>query len=333
MSTVIEAAVTDTIPLSVEQTVPRSLVHKRSLENVFLTEVRPRGENHFVCAGRIPTVHRFFNDTGRTPQKDILFYTELGQQASLAISHTFLGVSKEDIVVFEQSQAWMRDVAWRSGQHSTADSVITEITIHETETRKSKAVSRVVGEQIMSIGGQQVFHGMGAWTIQPAALFRRLRKMSQQNLQASTESPLQDVGFELSRLMHIVRDSVVIFVPISNVDRTQFVTSLIVDDTHRYFFDHPCDHVPGMLLLEGCMQLAQAAVSKRTSVPRHQIAVSAYDVDFRQFVECDAPVKMAAQFPEPPNKSDNRQPTNVEIAFSQKNVLCGTATVTVAFLN
>src|SRR4030095_1296374 len=95
MSTLLEDVLIHGSQLSFEQTVPRALVHKRSLENVLLTEVRSCGANRYVCAGHIPTAHRFFNDAGRTPQKDVLFYTELGRQASLAISHTFLGVSKD----------------------------------------------------------------------------------------------------------------------------------------------------------------------------------------------------------------------------------------------
>ncbi|TME33294.1 MAG: hypothetical protein E6I75_15685 [Chloroflexi bacterium] len=31
---------------------------------------------------------------------------------------------------------------------------------------------------------------------------------------------------------------------------------LIVDEAHSYFFDHPLDHVPGILLIEGALQLA-----------------------------------------------------------------------------
>ncbi len=32
---------------------------------------------------------------------------------------------------------------------------------------------------------------------------------------------------------------------------------LLVDQTHPFFFDHPLDHVPGLLLLEGAVQAAQ----------------------------------------------------------------------------
>src|SRR5688572_20959961 len=165
MSTLIEDALIDAVELSFEQTVPRSLVHKRCIENVLLTEIKDCGDDKFICAGRIPSAHRFFNDAGRTPQKDILFYTELGRQASLAICHTFLGVGREGVFIFEQSQAWLAEAAWRSAIRP-ADSVVTEIRIHQTDRRRDNAVSRVVAEHIMSIGAEQVFHGTGAWTVQ-----------------------------------------------------------------------------------------------------------------------------------------------------------------------
>ena len=56
-----------TIAFSFEQTVPRALVHKRAVENVLLTEVGVRTADRFICGGRVPTLHRFFNDACRTP--------------------------------------------------------------------------------------------------------------------------------------------------------------------------------------------------------------------------------------------------------------------------
>src|SRR5688572_11265447 len=111
-------AIIDT-PLRVEQTVPRAWVHKRSLDNVLVTEIRACADDRFICAGRLPTAHRFFNDTGRQPYSDILFYTELGRQASLAVSHAFLNVAADDVFIFEGSHAALTDVVWRSPSPST----------------------------------------------------------------------------------------------------------------------------------------------------------------------------------------------------------------------
>lgn len=316
MSTLVEDALLDTFDLSFEQTVPRSLVHKRSLENVLLTEVRAVADDRFVCAGRIPTAHRFFNDAGRAPHNDILFYTELGRQASLGVSHTFLGVSKEDVFIFEQSQAWLTPVALSKGTPGI-DSVVIEIKIRDIERRKNNAVSRVVAEHIMFVGSDEVFRGTGAWTVQTAALFQRLRRMSKNRPEAAADGRVHAV--------HAHRENVVITPPQPNDAAEEFVTSLIVDETHPYFFDHPCDHVPGMLLLEGSAQLAKAATVRVAPSPARRLQVSAYDMNFVQFVETNSPITLSARV------SANDAAAGVHISISQQNVVCGTATLTVAF--
>src|SRR5436190_11415700 len=168
----------DTVPLSLEQTVPRAWVHKRSLDNVLLTEIRACGPDRFICAGRLPTAHCFFNDAGRTPHSDILFYTELGRQASLAVCHAFLDVGTEDVFVFEGSDAVITDAVWQPAAELAWNSAAIEIRIPEMTRRKNNAISRVVAEHTMWAGTQRVFHGTGAFTVQSAALFQRLRRTS-----------------------------------------------------------------------------------------------------------------------------------------------------------
>ncbi len=177
MPPLLHDALIDSVPLSFEQTVPRAWVHKRSLDNVLLTEIRSAAPDRFICAGRIPTAHGFFNDAaGRTPHNDILFYTELGRQASLAMCHAFLDVSPEDVFIFEGSDAAVTEAAWTPGGDAARDSVAIEIRIPDLTRRKNNAVSRVVTEHTMWVGTHRVFDGTAAFTIQPAALFHRLRK-------------------------------------------------------------------------------------------------------------------------------------------------------------
>lgn len=54
-----------------------------------------------------------------------------------------------------------------------------------------------------------------------------------------------------------------------------------IDDTHPVLFDHPCDHIPGMLLLEALRQAACA----RLGVPEaHLVSLGA---TFHRFAELD----------------------------------------------
>jgi hypothetical protein len=320
----------DTAHLSGVQRVVNSLVHKHSLENVLLTEISTCGDNRFIGAGRIPTEHVFFNSPGKTPWKDILFYTELGRQASLAISHSFLDVSTEDVFIFERSEAAVTDPVWKSPLHTPLDSILVDVRIQEITRRRNNAVSHVVADHFLSIGGQQVFRGTGAWSIQPAALFQRLRRTSTARTLAAPFDARTCADVRVARPRLEAPANAVISRPEYVPNTPAFVSSLIVDPRHPYFFDHPCDHVPGMLLLEGSAQLALAAFAGTTSVPPGTSAVCAYDVNFAQFVECELPTTLTAYVA--PQKSSDLRPPVVNVSISQQDVVCGTTTMKIAFL-
>ena len=330
MPPLLHDALIDTVPLSFEQTVPRAWVHKRALENVLLTELRACGDDRFICAGRLPRAHCFFNDAGRAPHNDILFYTELGRQASLAVCHAFLDVSTEDVFIFEGSDAAVTDTAWSPACHAAHGSVVIEIRITELTRRKNNAVSRVVTEHRMWIGTDHVFTGTGAFTIQPAALFARLRKISATRNSTTPSCAPQDftAGTRTGRVPRASGTNISISTPSRDERTGGLAASLIVDQAHPYFFDHPCDHVPGMLLLEGCAQLALATYGETTGTDA--AGISAYDVSFTQFVESGVETRLTAHVdPQDPTADDASRPA-VRLVISQQATVCGTATLRLA---
>jgi len=66
---------------------------------------------------------------------------------------------------------------------------------------------------------------------------------------------------------------------------------LLVDEAHPYFFDHPLDHVPGILLIEGALQLAEYAV------PGLQQAhfIHGLSIRFHRYVQKERPVTIELQ--------------------------------------
>jgi hypothetical protein len=323
MSTLIEDRSVESSRFSFEQTVPRSLVHKSSLDNVLLTEIKSVAEDRFICAGRIPTAHGFFNSAGRTPRKDILFYTELGRQASLAISHMFMGAGRDEVFIFEGSTA---AITAGANLKPASGSIITEIQVSETQRRRNGAVTKIVAEQNMSIDGRHVFKGEGAWSIQPAALFQRLRRMSAVRASAPPAISLETAPRRRNA------QNVVITTPEFSRTGGEAISSLIVDESHAYFFDHPCDHVPGMLLLEGCAQLAVAAIAEDAAASPADLWIAGYGVNFAQFVEPGIPVTLTARLVETAETNDSLKAA-VRVDISQQDVVSGTTTMTVAFSN
>lgn len=62
---------------------------------------------------------------------------------------------------------------------------------------------------------------------------------------------------------------------------------LLVDQTHPFFYDHPLDHVPGILLIEGALQLARAWSAAAVPEPARLESVR---VDFRRYCLHGAPI-------------------------------------------
>jgi hypothetical protein len=315
-----QRAVIETAAPSIEQPAIRTLAHKRFPENVLLTEIRACADDHFVCIGRIPTDHRFFNDVGRTPHEDILFYTEVGRQASLAVTHEFLNVGLDDVFIFERSQAAITPAIWNLARQSQSDTVVIEIKVKDTVRRKN-TVTRVIAEHFMTVGGHHVFRGTGTWTMQSAALFKRLRR-------SAVDTASQVEGPDLLRPYP---SNIVISASEFAPDTGALSASLIVDATHPYFFDHPCDHVPGMLLLEGCAQLSLDACAQAGIAPSQRMALMAYDMDFTQFVECNVPTTLTARVSTDQGGTSPTMAPPIEVVVSQRGAVAGIARMSIGF--
>jgi 2-oxo-3-(phosphooxy)propyl 3-oxoalkanoate synthase len=72
-------------------------------------------------------------------------------------------------------------------------------------------------------------------------------------------------------------------------------SQLRVDETNPYFFDHPLDHVPGILLIEGFLRLTEHAVAQQGDGPDGATAhVSFLDIALDRFCEKDRPTRLEA---------------------------------------
>jgi hypothetical protein len=68
--------------------------------------------------------------------------------------------------------------------------------------------------------------------------------------------------------------------------RADISEEIVVDEGHPFFFDHPLDHVPGILLIDGILALLE-----QLRGPRH---VSLLDVRFRAFCEKNGRIDVVA---------------------------------------
>ena len=73
-------------------------------------------------------------------------------------------------------------------------------------------------------------------------------------------------------------------VVITNVQRgpQSLRAQLVVNEAHPYFFDHPLDHIPGILLLEGVLQLIELAMPPLSGRVAY---VKTLNIKFQQYVQ------------------------------------------------
>lgn len=89
-------------------------------------------------------------------------------------------------------------------------------------------------------------------------------------------------GAEVQRPAHWQRcpENIVI----ANVQRSPqaLQAQLVVNEAHPYFFDHPLDHIPGILLLEGVLQLIELAMPPLSGRVAY---VKTLTIKFQQYVQ------------------------------------------------
>lgn len=82
--------------------------------------------------------------------------------------------------------------------------------------------------------------------------------------------------------------------------KTTFFGNLFVDQNHFYFFEHPQEHVPGMLILEAGRQFLIAGCHIFGNVPLDGMSfmLTKMNVRFLNYVELNYPIKLRAKFTE-----------------------------------
>ena len=82
---------------------------------------------------------------------------------------------------------------------------------------------------------------------------------------------------------------------ISNVQRSaqSLHAQLLVNEAHRYFFDHPLDHVPGILLIEGVLQLTELAMPPRSGRVAY---VNDLTIKFQRYVQKQGAIDLQLEY-------------------------------------
>ncbi|MEU1421250.1 ScbA/BarX family gamma-butyrolactone biosynthesis protein [Kitasatospora sp. NPDC005751] len=253
-----------------------------------------------------PHDHPFYTEGGRYSP---LLFTESARQALTVLSHAVHGVPLGHRFGMERIRTSVNsgELLTTSGPPEV-DLLIT----HTSVTRRRLGSAHLVSQVEARRGGRHLGTAELHYTSHPPALYDRLRGRYADAAQAFARAlPLLPPA--PTAVVGRLHERDVVISPAGAPDHWQLRT----DTGHRVLFDHPHDHVPGMVLLEAAVQ------ATRATLPHPAVPV-AFDSTFLRYVEFDQPCLLTTT-PAPPTP-DGHPRTHIRATQSGTPVFTTTLT-------
>ncbi|MBO8185851.1 ScbA/BarX family gamma-butyrolactone biosynthesis protein [Streptomyces spirodelae] len=295
---------------AVRQTaLPQELVHKHNKDEVLLTDWRKIDAERFEVTARWPRDHGFYlSDQG---VHDPLMLAETVRQLLPLLSHVAYDVPLGHHLIWGDFTYSADAEALRARDRLAEVRLVVQCS--SVTGRGGRAAGMLLRAEIFR-GRERVGEAATRFSIQNPAVYKRLRGAQGDVRQAMADAappalpvPAQWVG----------RTSPydVVLSPGGAPGRWQ----LCVDTSHPALFDHPVDHVPGMLLLEAARQASQLIAYPQPVVP------VAMRTEFYRYVEFNAPAWVEGQA----LSTDAERRSRVRITVRQNDTVCCSTDVTV----
>ncbi|MET8975709.1 ScbA/BarX family gamma-butyrolactone biosynthesis protein [Streptomyces sp. NPDC004539] len=244
-----------------DRTVSRHLVHRRSVAEVLLTDALRVSDSRFLVAAQWPLRHSTFP---RDPEgrPDPVFAVETIRQIGLLIPRVFLGSPPETRLII-RTVSFALDPAAEPRAAFGASDVLCEAHLSNVRQVPSRPGPLSLALAVtFSCGGVPFGRAEGRLRTLTPQQYDALRtgRVQRPPRTPAGERPAPaevGVGGEAGVMVGVGEDGAVRVGP--------------ADLHHPLFFDHPSDHVPGMVLLEAARQavcLAAGGVPGRLSAAR-----------------------------------------------------------------
>ncbi|MFJ4775450.1 ScbA/BarX family gamma-butyrolactone biosynthesis protein [Streptomyces sp. NPDC088762] len=240
-------------------TVPRELVHRAALAEVFLTGMCRPAEGRFHVTAQLPRAHSFFTPIAGTHYDPMLICETIRQVGSYVAHEAF------DVPLGHQFLLWGLDyttvpenlVIGDTPASLDLDVVCTEVRLRGTQLQALRyQVTMRHGDAVMATGDV-------CYNVASPAVYRRLRagQLDRRPEPSLPPNPLQPA--QVGRVSPF--DVVLAAAPQQQGPGCTW--QLRYDTRHPVLFDHPGDHLPGMVLLEAARQASVALTPALTVLP------------------------------------------------------------------
>ncbi|MFF7172574.1 ScbA/BarX family gamma-butyrolactone biosynthesis protein [Streptomyces pseudovenezuelae] len=255
-------------------TVPREYVHRVAVAEILLTGWSRTGADRFTITAQWPRAHQLHVSPDRSAYEPLLV-AETVRQCGALLAHAEYEVPLGHQFVLQELSVDTRPEHLAVGA-APAEPVI-DITVAEVRRRAGRPTA-LRYDAAVRLGGERVATGRIAVSWTNESVYRRLRGGRTADVGALRlprplpPLPADTVGRALA--------ADVLLSPDARPGRWR----LRVDAAHPVFFDHPLDHIPGMLLLEAARQTVRAHGGQERLVP------VSFHATFHQYAELDRPV-------------------------------------------
>lgn len=300
---------TDNVPepvLSFESTVPRRYVHRQSVTEVFLTDCVSASEpDRYVLGAQWPRLHGFYR--GRGGRYDTMLLAETLRQCVIYLAHTRYRIPLGNPFVMQTLEITAELERLQIGAGAAEVSVTVAVS---GVRRRGSQVTGLSAALVFEIDGRRVGTGKGSAVVLTPSEYAASRwgDTGPRTIGRVPEYRLvgpEEVGMSCE-------DDVVV-----GATERHGRWRVVPDLEHPVMFDHPSDHLPGMLMLEALRQSARAQCA------RPDAELVSLSVQFHRFVELDLPTEAVVS-----NAQD--VPSGMRVVLEQHGVPTASATLTLA---
>lgn len=285
--------------LTFDQPVPRGVVHKSGIGEVFLTDCVQLTPEQFAIAGELPRSHAFLSDHAAAPRGAALMAAvELFRQSVYVVSHGHWGVPLDAKYVLRGFHA-------RLTPHGAAldparpTPVIIDAHVAEAFTYRGARCGARMELELVAVDGPSLGSFEISFSWMSPARWEAMRAKGGANDGAPPAAPPREasppaglVAPEAVGRSH--PSNVVLADPVVAADGR--VTGVLrTDPYHVPLYDHPGDHVSGMALAEGWRQLALWAAVEHLGCTPADLVVDDFACAFSAVAEFDWEVTCVAE--------------------------------------
>lgn len=287
-------AVRGVADLSFDQPLPRGVVHKSGIGEVFLTDSVQLAPDRFAMAGELPRSHAFYSDHAAAPRGAALMAgVELMRQTLYVLAHRHLGVAEADKYVLRGFESSLTSV----GAALTFDEpvqVVLLLRVADAFTRGGVVCGARVEVELAAVDGPALAHFGASYSWMGPERWAALRATAVGRTDPGALPRGRAPGLvEPATVGRADPANVVLAEPVVRADGT--ITAVLRSDPfHAPLYDHPGDHVSGMVLAEGWRQLAVWSAASTLGCSANEIVVDGLDCAFSAVAEFGADVACTA---------------------------------------